>query len=93
MSFPFAFLPLPFHGDVNTLSYDRNGKINSIYPTIFEQPVVGKSEVVRIHFDRKSADIFDLYMQSLNLLLRKRFAPLFRVDSSVIQNFVWNVVV
>jgi hypothetical protein len=92
MLLSFAFLPLPFHGDVNTLLWDRKGKKSSIYPTIFEQPVVGKSEVVRVHFDRKCADISDLHMQSLNLLLRKRLAALFRVDSSVIQNFVWNVV-
>jgi hypothetical protein len=59
---------------------------------MFEQPVVGKFEVVRVRFDRKCADISDLHMQSLNLLLRKRVAALFGVNSSVIQNFVWNVV-
>lgn len=59
---------------------------------MFEQPVVGKFEVVRVHFYRKCADISDLHMQSLNLLLRKRVAALFRVDSGVIQNLVWNIV-
>lgn len=70
----------------------KGRKIAFTYPTIFEQPVVGKFEVVRVHFDSKCADISDLHTQSLNLLFRKRVAALFRVDSSVIQNFVWNVV-
>ena len=65
---------------------------SSLYPTILEQPVVWEFGVVRVHLDRKCTDIFYLQMQSLNLLLRERVTALFRVDSSVVQNFVWNVV-
>ena len=65
---------------------------SSLYPTILEQPVVWEFGVVRVHLDRKCTDIFDLQMQRLNLLLREGVTALFRVDSSVVQNFVWNVV-
>ena len=62
------------------------------YPTILEQPVVWKFGVVRVHLDRECADISYLQMQGLNLLFRERVAALFWVDSSVVQNFIWNVV-
>lgn len=48
--------------------------------------------MVCVHLDRKCADMSDLQMQNLNLLLRERITALFWVDSSVIQSFVWNVV-
>ena len=59
---------------------------------MLEQPIVWEFGVVRIHLDRKCADISDLQMQSLNLLFRERVAALFGVNSSVVKNFVWDVV-
>jgi hypothetical protein len=59
---------------------------------MLEQPIVWEFGVVCVHFDRKCADISDLQMQGLNLLFRERVAALFGVNSSVVQNFVWNVV-
>ena len=60
----------------------------TFHPTMFEQPVVGKFEIVRVHFDCKYADTSDMHMQSLNLFLRKRITTLFGMNSGVIQNFI-----
>ena len=91
----FPFLPLPFHAaSIRLLRIEevkRKKKLRT-YPTMFEQPIVRELEMVRVHLDRKRADMAGLSMQSFNLLLGERVAALFWVDPSLIQNFILIVV-